>query len=859
MTAPASLIETDLVGWVPRQPIWLQHGAQALLKGEAVGPKEILDYAKMAISETKGELAPPLTPLDLSSLGARIAGAVALLSVSKVSGIGCLNPQAPINFGKEKLAVVYGSTGSGKSSYVRILKHACGARHEGEIHPNVFDSATVSQGCTISFLDGAASHSVEWSLVSGVIPELSTIDIFDTYCGHSYLVAEGQPTYEPRPLVFLSGLATLCDQVAAKLAQAIAAKAKALPILPSEHSNTNVGKWYGILSVGTEQSVVNEQCSWTEQDEEELDALVKYIAERSPMDRAKELEVKKGFISGLVTALNQHCTKFSDDACRAFMAHRHTEREKQKTAELAAKVNLTDAMLDGIGTKQWLALWSIARSYSTEVAYPRRAFPYTAENARCVLCQQELSPEAKRRLLLFEQYVTNEAAAAAKVAKENLQNEIDQLPSLPDDATIEAKAVSAGLSEEALASLNGFYVYLNARRTLLLADKVIDDFGAYPETACWISAVRTLEAEYEAKAKQFLDGFNEQERALKAARRKEFSARKWIAGQKASVEGEVKRLAQVAILEKAKSLCGTLAISRKKGMLAEELITPAYIEAFNFELKRLGARRLRVALVKTRVERGAILHQVKLDGALGHKPIQEILSEGENRIVCIAAFLADVSSKPNGSTFVFDDPISSLDLDFEEAVVQRLVELSITRQVVIFTHRLSLLGMVQDYAKKAGMHVRVIHIRKEPWGAGEPGDETIETAKPKAILNEHLPKRISAAMAVLEKEGAAAYQMYAQSICTDTRKLLERMIELELLADVIQRHRRAINTVGKLDKLADIHADDCSLLDEMMTKYSRYEHAQSAEAPVELPFPDELSEDIAKLKKWRDELEARRK
>jgi hypothetical protein len=126
-------------------------------------------------------------------------------------------------------------------------------------------------------------------------------------------------------------------------------------------------------------------------------------------------------------------------------------------------------------------------------------------------------------------------------------------------------------------------------------------------------------------------------------------------------------------------------------------------------------------------------------------------------------------------------------------------------------------------------------------------------------LNQHLPARISAARAALEKEGESVYKLHAQSICTETRKVVERIIELELLADVIQRHRRAINTQGKLNKLSDIKPEDCTFLDEMMTKYSRYEHAQSAEAPVELPLPDDLAGDVAKLKKWRDELEARRK
>jgi hypothetical protein len=85
------------------------------------------------------------------------------------------------------------------------------------------------------------------------------------------------------------------------------------------------------------------------------------------------------------------------------------------------------------------------------------------------------------------------------------------------------------------------------------------------------------------------------------------------------------------------------------------------------------------------------------------------------------------------------------------------------------------------------------------------------------------------------------------------------MIEVELLADVIHRHRRMIITKDKLNILTDIVREDCMLLDEMMTKYSRYEHAQSMEAPVELPLPEELLQDIAKLKKWRDDLELRRK
>ncbi len=859
MSTPAKDTFSDLFEWLSKQPRWLKHAAADILAGKPIGNEEIVAYAKLTLSETAGTLADPESPFPLGSLGEHTGGTVSLVSMSDVSGVGQLKPRNPLQFGTEKIVVVFGSNGSGKSSYVRILKHACGARQKGDIHPNVFNRATEPQKCAITFRTDEGEQTTQWNASNGVVIELSTIDIFDTICGHSYLASEGQPTYEPRVLVFLSQLAALCDQVASKLAAAISANVKSLPSLPPDGALTHAGYWYAALTSQTKQTEVNENCAWSAADDEELAELAKYLAERSPKDRAKEFETRKTFIDGLVASLTEHCAAFSDDSCQALMELRKAAREKQQTAELAAKVNLQDAVLKGIGSKQWLALWDIARTYSTEVAYPEQAFPNVAADARCVLCHQELLPEASRRLTSFDEYVANEAATEAKTAKAALDQAILDLSALPDDEMLKAKSTSAGFDEAASKSLAGFYELLRARRAVLVADAMVEQFRDFPKTGEWVSAAQTTASQYAAQAKQFVEGFNEEERKTKAVRQRELLARKWIYEQKTSVESEVKRLVKVEALTKSKDLCGTRAISFKKSALSEELITPAYIVSFNAELTNFGAKRVQVELVKTRVDRGAVLHQVRLQNAVRNKPIQDVLSEGEHRIVCVAAFLADVSSKPNGSTFVFDDPISSLDLDYEEAVVQRLVALSGARQVIVFTHRLSLLGMVQDYAKKADVPVRVVQIRKEPWGAGEPGDESIEAAKPKAVLNKHLPERIAAARAVLEKEGEAAYRLHAQSICTETRKLIERMIEVELLADVIQRHRRRIITDGKLEKLAQIEIKDCELLDGMMTKYSRYEHAQSAEAPVELPLPDELAQDVANLKVWRDELETRRK
>ncbi len=83
------------------------------------------------------------------------------------------------------------------------------------------------------------------------------------------------------------------------------------------------------------------------------------------------------------------------------------------------------------------------------------------------------------------------------------------------------------------------------------------------------------------------------------------------------------------------------------------------------------------------------------------------------------------------------------------------------------------------------------------------------------------------------------------------------MVEYELMSDVVQRYRRAINTMGKIGNLAKISEADCKYFDDLMTKYSRYEHSQPLEAPVPLPEPDELETDFTALKDWQAEFKKR--
>lgn len=121
-----------------------------------------------------------------------------------------------------------------------------------------------------------------------------------------------------------------------------------------------------------------------------------------------------------------------------------------------------------------------------------------------------------------------------------------------------------------------------------------------------------------------------------------------------------------------------------------------------------------------------------------------------------------------------------------------------------------------------------------------------------SLLNEHLAKAQKAF-----KKGEVDYENVARSLCNNIRILIERIVEKDLLNEVVKRFSPEVNTKDKIGALAKITEEDCTFIDVYMTKYSRYEHSQSDEAPIPLPSPDEIEKDLNKIKRFIESLRSR--
>lgn len=505
-------------------------------------------------------------------------------------------------------------------------------------------------------------------------------------------------------------------------------------------------------------------------------------------------------------------------------------------------------------------MWDQACNYSITHAYHGHEFPVTADGAYCVLCQQELTAAGAARLKSFEAFVnaglettakTAEAASAALIAK------VTQIPSIEDWI---AHLAQLQFDE---ATARSCYESLKARRAQFVqcADAAdIPSFNWAPIDQALEKRAAELLAEKTSLTQLQQDGHRQQVEK----RVKQLQALQWLSQNKPAILAERVRLVAIDLLEKATKLTATNSLTTKRTELGRTELDAGYQARFDAELKALGGRRLPVVPQSKAQGKGVITFGLTLVGARAGVTPDAVLSEGETRIVALAAFLADTTGSNQLAPFIFDDPISSLDQDFEERVVSRLVELAKTRQVIIFTHRLSLIALVEAVIKKHGenpANEKITHsvqsLRRLDKVSGILAQHSLRDAKPDKALNavrDHVIPKLRKHQADADADG---YDLTVKSACSDFRIILERTVELILLNDVVIRFRRDVMTKGKLRGVAKVIAEDCDLIDRLMTKYSVYEHSQADELPqipVEL---DEFERDVLELIAWIDEFKGR--
>lgn len=843
----------ELEAWFKDRPKWLQDAAYRLIQNGLLSEQDYADVFTICSHEAAGE------QVTFSSIP---SGALAVIdttkplrleSTSDVQGINALSPSKPLSFGTAPLCIVYGRNGAGKSGYVRLLKHACGARKPGDLLSNIFETTTQAQSAKFTFTENSESKTYQWDGMP--ISEFQGVEIYDTACGLVYINEENEVAFEPWLLRLFTQLTDACTILSQRIKKRINENVPKRPAVPAEYSTTTAATWYAGITANTTEQEIDEKTVLTAENETELTDISKRLAEPNPTTKAIAVRRQKTVAMELVTEFKKHYKGLSDERCNALLRIKADAVSKRKMADEDARKVFEKAPLTGIGSETWRTFWDAARKYSEEHAYKTQSFPMAGEGARCVLCQRELDKESQDRFISFENFVKGELQRLASDAEKNLQELTNTFTDVPVADGLFVKMEAAGITDENTKSMViEFASQLTQRRQTCFASDSIADISTLPTNEPLIQLAQ-IARNLARQARSYDKDSKGQNRPQLEQNYKELSARKWLSQQRKAVEDEINRLKAISLLEEADRLTNTMALSKRKSSLTDELITKAYQERFQDELKHLSASNLSINLDKSRAEVGHVYHRISLKNAHKNVKTSDILSEGEFRIVSLAAFLADTEGRDTKTPFIFDDPISSLDHVFEEATAKRLVKLSESRQVIVFTHRLSFVACLEKYSEKHKIKPSLVCLSE--YSCGEIVNAPIERQDTRAAVNALLNEHLNSAKKAL-REGDAAYIKEAKALCCDIRKLMERIVEKDFLNEVVRRYNQEVQTKGKIHVLAKITEDDCNFVDEYMTRYSRYEHSQPEEAPVPLPRPEEIETDLKAIAEFIDTLKKRK-
>ncbi|OGS91471.1 MAG: hypothetical protein A2Z95_09280 [Gallionellales bacterium GWA2_60_18] len=856
----------EILKWSQTLPAWQQDAIARLYVRPALSAQDFEDLYAL-LKSLHGIPDPKVrTP---TKLAAELVAApqapdrlVQLTAIKNLRNVNALAEGQRLPINQTGLSVIYGENGSGKSGYSRVFKKACRARDQREpIHPNAHkEPGTVGlpQAAFEIVVDGVAMD-VEWTSGKVAPEQLSSIAIFDSHCARAYVDNQGDFAYVPYGLDILEGLVGVCVKLKEMAAKELASNKPNTDLFATlSKSQTQVGHLLVALSSKTKPADVEALTNWTGADQERIDAINKALTETDPKQKAQVLKLRATRFSSLATRIGT-ATEFVSNAKVADLKSLIEKSAIAKQAAILAgqKFMETPGLLPGTGGEVWKVLFDAARTYSLE-SHPGKTFPHLGPESACPLCQKTLEQDGVAKLEAFEEFYQQAAEKADKAARKLAVDAYRVIENASLDILIDETLAAelVGVSQKlADDSANLQMALLNRRQAILEASKPGSDWNAIPSLPeDPRGALEVAKNQLLAEAKVLEDSMDDKAKAALVTEKAELDARlKLVDIKNAALEA----IAKYVLLDKLKACSDaavTTAISRKSTELSKTMATQEVADALNSELTKLNVHELKV-MMKPESPGGKTRYKLVLE-VQGNAAAKDILSEGEQRAIAIASFLAEVNLGKGRGGVVFDDPVSSLDHHRRWHVAKRLAEEAKIRQVIVLTHDIYFLCILQQEAEAAGLDLLPQCIRKAPIGFGVQNDrlpfDAMSTSKRVTSL-----RQMHAAAANAHTTGDAEE---AKKLTRDTyyhlRLAWERGVEEVLFQGAVTRFGEGVST----QKLSYVEVDDTDYkaIDAGMTKSSKFAHDPALGALLPTPHPDELLADINALEAWRKIVEKRK-
>lgn len=860
----------DILTWSETLPEWQRDALRRAFQNNGQLTTQDLADIRAMVEKTAGAPTPiPLTQAHMPTAGS--GASTTLLGLSHLKHVNGFPDGRQLDLADKGITVVFGENGAGKSGFARVLKRACRARHSSAVLPNAFGGGNKNTPeAVVAYQSNGQATKVQWREGGASDTNLAMVSVYDSHCAQDYVSKDGPSAFVPFGFHALSALASGQQTLREQIQQAITAiqlNTAQFTTLQGPHA---VGQHMSRLGPDTDLAALEALSRLTPEDTQqiaELTAAIKGLDVEPEAIKHERLAQRLEQLAALAATaesyvLDKSLDKFAGLAQAEIAATRadHLAQELLRGAHDPERP--TDALLPDTGGAEWKALFQAAQAFSQRVFPDHAHHPASGTGEPCVLCQQPLAADASARMERFREYVAADAAknlAQASEAVVTARQKIDAANLSPVDEPTLADIRQS--NPELADAVTTHQAAWNARRNWLANAYAFETWDAprpeLPQGDALSTRLTAATQALRARAAQLRQAKDHTKHQQLSAQLAALTARQALGTHLPALRAYVDQAKRRQALSAAHTTLNPQGVSAKITALSKTHTTDALATALNDELKALGYRHRVKPSLTSQTRGGRNIHGLVLEGSSYNT--HDVLSEGEQRAVALAFFLAEARLRGDTSTIVFDDPSTSLDHLHRRRMAAHLVRLSQSRPVVVLTHDAvfltTLLGEIAEH--KADHKIQTIE-----WDGGKPGscrdglawenkpyDDQLKVVKAAcaAMLANHNPQPNDADKRAMRD----AYGL--------VRGMIERAIRDVVLNGTVHPFSDEVRVI-QAGAVAGFDIEEWRVIVSVYGKASETiaAHDSPAAGQYEMPSPQEFEQDLAAVEKVMEACVARR-
>lgn len=850
-------LNSEIEKFAESLPYWAKYLSSKLLSGASISDTDI-DTAYTYVLEDAG--IKPSTEKPAIVISCDNASCddfkddLLLTSLQNLKGVNALVENQKIDFCPQ-VTIIYGVNGSGKTGYTRLLKKAFHSRSTEDILPNIHIASGHSNvSAEISF----TSNSVPYSLTypdHKQQNEFRQFSIFDNKCVNVHLTNKNQFEFRPAGLDFFADLIEAFKKIEEKITADISNKSTTKDYSSLFDGESEIKNVLNTLSAKTQIDDLKKLIPITEEEKKNRSELEEQKAQLQTLKKDKEiadLNAYKALLTTLKTSIADNNKFFTAESLSKIKTAISDCLSKDDTAKTEGIENFKTDKIMHVGSKEWKDFIAAAQDFAKQQVGNKEKYPMADDY--CILCQQPLSIEAQKLIASYWVFIKSQSEQDAKNAQTALNThkknyEELKFGLLPEDGVL-TKWMFEKYKKEALEIKE----HLQKQKTL--SESIISDLTT--KTANDRTAIQIDTTHIDAIVQGIEGSITKlQENDPTADIKKLQNSITYLNHKEkleqhiTGIETYVSNLKWAATATKAKGQISKRKITDKEKELSGKYFNEAYVSAFNDECKSLNCE-IGIDISHTG-SAGTSYRQLFLKG----KEPSKILSEGEQKIISLADFFAEIKLSEITCGVIFDDPVTSLDDERKGRIAERIAEESTKNQVVVFTHDLVFVSTLIS----ACCEFKVDHvchwIEKRD---DTPGYVFLKNAPSyeKQYRNSDIPR--SHYVEANKTDCPPAQREYlVKSAFTELRTCYEVLVINDLFKNVVQRFNERVS----VDSLKDVCFDD-ELVTELLDNFGqccRYMegHTHSDKYAYQKPTVENLNAEINRYDKIRTKIRKSKK